>query len=252
MLEVSNLVKKYGDRVAVDHLSFSVADNQVFGFLGPNGAGKSTTMNIITGTLSADEGSIMVNGYDVFTQSKQARKCIGYLPELPPLYGELTVYEYLSFIADAKGLNKALRREKIDEAMEKTKIESVNDRLIMNLSKGYRQRVGIAQAILGDPPLLILDEPTVGLDPQQIIEVRELITALCKKSTVILSSHILSEISAVCSEIMIIRSGKFVAQGTPAQLEEIVSCNRGTSTNGLSDLEQVFLELTKPENIDIV
>ncbi len=247
MLEVKDLVKKYGDRIAVDHLSFSVRDHQVFGFLGPNGAGKSTTMNIITGTLSATEGSVIINGFDIFTQSKQARKCIGYLPELPPLYGELTVYEYLNFVAEAKGISKPIRRQKVDEAMARTKVDGVYNRLIINLSKGYRQRVGIAQAILGDPALLILDEPTVGLDPQQLIEIRELICEMSRKSTIILSSHILSEISAVCNEIMIIRSGKFVVQGTPSQLEKMVSGGRASS-NGASDLEQIFLELTRPEN----
>ena len=249
MLEVKNLVKKYGDRVAVDHLSFTVGDNKVFGFLGPNGAGKSTTMNIIAGTLSATEGSVTVNGYDIFMQSRQARKCIGYLPELPPLYGELTVYEYLSFVAEAKGIAGHCRCEKVAQAMESAKVSDVHKRLIMNLSKGYRQRVGIAQAILGEPPLLIFDEPTVGLDPQQIIEVRELITEMGKKSTVILSSHILPEISAVCNEIMIIRSGRLVAQGTPAQLEalSVGGADAGAPT-GASELEQIFLELTKPEN----
>lgn len=223
MLEVKNLVKRYGNHVAVDNLSFSVGPRQIFGFLGPNGAGKSTTMNIITGTLSASEGSITVNGYDIFHQSKQARRCIGYLPELPPVYMELTPAEYLAFVAEAKGIEKNLRKIKIAEAMEKTKIVEMKDRLIGNLSKGYRQRVGLAQAILGDPQLLILDEPMVGLDPQQIIDVRELICDMGKRSTVILSSHILSEISMVCDQLMIIRKGKFVAQGTPEQLEKGLS-----------------------------
>lgn len=227
MLEVNDLVKVYGDHIAVDHLSFRVDDCQVFGFLGPNGAGKSTTMNIIAGALAPTSGSVSINGYDTMTQSKLARRCVGYLPEIPPLYGELTPKEYLRFVAEAKGIGKASLSKEVAEVMAQTKIENMQDRLIRNLSKGYKQRVGLAQAILGRPPLLILDEPTVGLDPQQIIDFRDLIKEYGKMSTVILSSHILSEISAVCSKVMIIRNGKLVTIGNSEELEARFSGSTG-------------------------
>lgn len=196
MIEISHLVKKYGDHTAVDDLSLTVEPGRIYGFLGPNGAGKSTTMNIMTGYLGATSGTVKINGYDIFTQPEEAKKCIGYLPELPPLYMDMTVREYLNFVAELKKLDKKERKQLIDEAMETTKISELQTRLIRNLSKGYRQRVGFAQAILGYPEIIILDEPTVGLDPKQIIEIRELIRELGKKHTVILSSHILTEVSA--------------------------------------------------------
>lgn len=219
MIEVKDLVKRYGDHVAVDHLSFTVEQGQIYGFLGPNGAGKSTTMNIMTGYLAATEGTVLVNGHDILEEPEEAKACIGYLPEIPPVYMDMTVQEYLSFAAELKKIPKAERAKAIDAVVTKVKLADVRKRLIRNLSKGYRQRVGLAQALLGFPPILILDEPMVGLDPKQIIEMRELIKELAKEHTVILSSHILSEISAVCDHIMIIAHGKLVASDTPEQLE---------------------------------
>lgn len=219
MIEISNLVKKYGDHTAVDHLSLVVEPGKIYGFLGPNGAGKSTTMNMITGYLGATSGEIKINGHDILKEPEKAKKCIGYLPELPPLYMDMTVKEYLCFVADLKQLEKSLRRRYVEEAMETTGTTEVAGRMIRNLSKGYRQRVGFAQAILGYPEIIILDEPTVGLDPKQIIEIRELIRQLAKKHTVILSSHILAEVREVCDYILIISKGKLVASDTPENLE---------------------------------
>ena len=221
MIEVKNLVKRYGDHTAVDNLSFTVEDGQVYGFLGPNGAGKSTTMNMIIGYLSATEGEIIINGHDIFEEPEEAKKCIGYLPELPPLYMDMTVKEYLQFAAELKKLPKKERKEFVEKAMEMTDIKSMENRLIKHLSKGYKQRVGLAQAILGFPDIIILDEPTVGLDPKQIIEIRELIKKLSKNHTIILSSHIMQEISAVCDKILIINKGHLVAEGTPEELAEM-------------------------------
>ncbi len=218
MIEVKNLVKRYGDHTAVDHLSFTVNKGQVLGFLGPNGAGKSTTMNIITGYISATEGTVTINGLDVFEEPEEVKKMIGYLPEFPPLYPDMTVKEYLYFAADIKKVKKAGRDKMIAEAMEATKIAPMANRLIKHLSKGYKQRVGLAQAILGDPELIILDEPTVGLDPKQIIEIRDLIRKLSKNHTIILSSHIMQEVSAVCDTILIIDRGKLVVADTPENL----------------------------------
>ena len=198
MIEVKNLVKKYGNHTAVDHLNFTIEEGHVYGFLGPNGAGKSTTMNIMTGYLGATEGEVLINGHDILKEPEEAKKQIGYLPELPPLYMEMTVREYLEFVAELKGIAKNKREESINEVEKMVKIWEVENRLIRNLSKGYRQRVGLAQAVLGYPPIIILDEPTVGLDPKQIIEIRELIRELAKEHTVILSSHILAEIQEVC------------------------------------------------------
>lgn len=223
MIEVRNLVKKYGNHLAVDHLSFTVEQGQIYGFLGPNGAGKSTTMNIMTGYLGATEGEVLINGYDILKQPEKAKKCIGYLPEIPPLYVDMTVMEYLTFAAELKKIPKGERKEQIGKVIELTKLEDVEGRLIKNLSKGYKQRVGLAQAILGLPEIIILDEPTVGLDPKQIIEIRELIRELAKEHTVILSSHILAEISEVCDHIMIISKGKLVASDTPKNLEKLMS-----------------------------
>ena len=219
MIEINNLVKKYGDHTAVDHLSLVVEPGKIYGFLGPNGAGKSTTMNMITGYLGATSGEIKINGHDILKEPEKAKKCIGYLPELPPLYMDMTVKEYLCFVADLKQLEKSLRKRYVEEAMETTGTTEVAGRMIRNLSKGYRQRVGFAQAILGYPEIIILDEPTVGLDPKQIIEIRELIRQLAKKHTVILSSHILAEVREVCDYILIICKGKLVASDTPENLE---------------------------------
>lgn len=222
MIEVKNLTKRYGSNVAIDHVSFSVDEGTIVGFLGPNGAGKSTTMNIITGYLSATEGSVTVSGHSILDEPSEVKKLIGYLPEMPPLYMDMTVKEYLNFMYDLKKVT--IPREKhIQEICTLVKIKDVYNRLIANLSKGYKQRVGIAQALLGNPPVLILDEPTVGLDPKQIIEMRELIRGLREKHTVILSSHILSEVSAVCDQILIISTGKLVACDTPEGLTRLMT-----------------------------
>lgn len=223
MIEVRNLVKKYGSHTAVDHLSFTVRPGQIYGFLGPNGAGKSTTMNIMTGYLGATEGEVLINGHSILEEPAMAKKCIGYLPEMPPLYMDMTVLEYLYFAAELKKIAKKEREDEIEKVMALVKVVEVKNRLIKNLSKGYRQRVGLAQAILGFPEFIILDEPTVGLDPKQIIEIRELIRELAKEHTVILSSHILAEIQEVCDYIMIISQGKMVASDTPDNLEKMLS-----------------------------
>ena len=223
MIEINNLVKKYGDHVAVDDLSLTVEPGKIYGFLGPNGAGKSTTMNIITGYLGATSGEVKINGHDIFKEPEEAKKCIGYLPEIPPLYVDMTVREYLDFVAELKKLEKSLRKRYVEEAMDTTGITDVGNRMIRNLSKGYRQRVGFAQAILGYPDIIILDEPTVGLDPKQIIEIRELIKKLGEKHTVILSSHILTEISAVCDHVFIISKGKLVASDATENLVSLMS-----------------------------
>ncbi len=225
MIDVEHLSKSYGQHVAVRDLSFSVAEGEILGFLGPNGAGKSTTMNMLTGYLSATAGSITVNGFDVLAEPNGAKASIGYLPENPPLYPDMTVKEYLDFMYDLKKC--ALPRQKhLAEICRLVKIDEVTGRLIKNLSKGYRQRVGLAQALIGNPPVLILDEPTVGLDPNQIIEIRTLIKSLGKHHTVILSSHILPEVEAVCDRLIIISEGKIVADGTPAELAKAQADNR--------------------------
>ena len=221
MIEVSNLVKKYGDHTAVDHLSFQIEKGKIYGFLGPNGAGKSTTMNMITGYIASTEGKVMIDGHDILEEPEAAKKCIGYLPEMPPLYFDMTVLEYMKFAADLKKIPRNQKDKQIKEVMDMVKITDMKDRLIKNLSKGYRQRVGLAQAILGYPEVIILDEPTVGLDPKQIIEIRDLIKSLKQKHTVILSSHILSEVRAVCDYVLIISHGKLVASDTPDNLERL-------------------------------
>ena len=223
MIEVKNLTKRYGKHLAVDDLSFTVEKGQIYGFLGPNGAGKSTTMNIMTGYLGATSGEILINGHDILREPQEAKKCIGYLPEQPPLYMEMTVWEYLNFAAELKKIPKDEVKKQIEKVVKLTRLEEVQDRLIHNLSKGYKQRVGLAQAILGFPEIIILDEPTVGLDPKQIIEIRELIRTLAKNHTVILSSHILAEVREVCDYIMIIAKGKLVASDTPENLENLMS-----------------------------
>ena len=210
MVEVKNLVKRYGDKLAVDHVSFTVNEGEILGFLGPNGAGKSTTMNIITGYLAPTSGEVIVNGHNIYDEPEEAKKCIGYLPEIPPLYQDMTVKRYLEFVYDLKKVTLP-KKEHLAEVCKVTKIADVYNRVIKNLSKGYRQRVGLAQALIGNPPVIILDEPTVGLDPKQIIEMRNLIRGLGKKHTVILSSHVLSEIQAVCDRIVVINKGKLVA-----------------------------------------
>lgn len=238
MIDVENLVKKYGRHIAVDHLSFHVEKGQIYGFLGPNGAGKSTTMNIITGYIAATEGSVKINGHDILKEPEEAKKCIGYLPEIPPLYMDMTVKEYLKFAAELKKIPKKDHAEQLEKVMELTMIEDVGGRLIKNLSKGYRQRVGLAQALLGEPEVLILDEPTVGLDPKQIIEIRDLIRKLGENHTVILSSHILSEISAICDHIMIISKGKLVASDSPQRLTQMLASKDRLHLELLGDMER--------------
>ena len=222
MIEVRHLSKRYGTHLAVDDLSFSIDRGVVYGFLGPNGAGKSTTMNIMTGCLGATEGEVLIDGHNVAEEPMEAKKHIGYLPELPPLYGDMTPEEYLHFVARAKGLRREESARQIETVMEKTRIADVRKRLIRNLSKGYRQRVGIAQALLGNPEVIILDEPTVGLDPAQIIEIRELIRELGKEHTLVLSSHILSEVQAVCDSILILSKGRLVACDTAENLTKLM------------------------------
>lgn len=223
MIEVRNLVKKYGNHVAVDHLNFTVEKGKIYGFLGPNGAGKSTTMNMITGYIASTEGDILIDGHNILEEAEKAKKCIGYLPELPPLYQDMTVMEYLKFVAELKSIPKAEIEKNISEVMSTTKLEEMKYRLIKNLSKGYKQRVGLAQALLGYPEIIILDEPTVGLDPKQIIEIRDLIKSLGEKHTVILSSHILSEVSAVCDYVLIIDHGRLVASDSPENLSKVMT-----------------------------
>lgn len=236
MIEVSHLTKQYGNHLAVDDVSFTVADGQICGLLGPNGAGKSTIMNILTGYLSATSGQVTVAGHPLPEEADAAKACVGYLPEQPPLYPEMTVQEYLTFVAELKGVKKAERKEQVCRAARRTGLETVLPRLIRSLSKGYKQRVGIAQALLGSPRLIILDEPTVGLDPAQVIEIRKLIRELGRAHTVILSSHILSEVQAVCQQILILSKGHLAAAGS---LEELTADGKS--------LEEVFLELTDGE-----
>ena len=223
MIEVRNLVKKYGNHVAVDHLNFTVEKGKIYGFLGPNGAGKSTTMNMITGYIASTEGDILIDGHNILEEPEEAKKRIGYLPEIPPLYQDMTVREYLEFAAELKAIPREKKKSNIEEVMSTTKIEDVKNRLIKNLSKGYKQRVGLAQALLGYPEIMILDEPTVGLDPKQIIEIRDLIKSLGRKHTVILSSHILSEVSAVCDHVLIIDKGRLVASDSPENLSKLMA-----------------------------
>ena len=233
MIEVSHLTKKYGGHLAVDDVSFTVEDGQIYGLLGPNGAGKSTIMNILTGYLSATSGQVTVAGHPLPEEADEAKSCVGYLPEQPPLYPEMTVGEYLDFVAELKKVPRAQRKEQVFRAARRTGLEKVLPRLIRSLSKGYKQRVGIAQALLGSPKIIILDEPTVGLDPAQVIEMRKLIRELGKAHTVILSSHILSEVQAVCQQVLILSKGKLAASGT---LQELTADGRS--------LEEVFLALT--------
>jgi len=218
VIEVTNLVRRYGPHIAVDHASFKIEKGEIVGFLGPNGAGKSTTMNILTGYLSSTEGTVKVDGQDILEYPTEIKRKIGYLPENPPLYMDMTVREYLSFAGEIKGIPSKEKKEKMNQIMETVGVQDVSKRLIKNLSKGYKQRVGLAQAMIGDPQVLIMDEPTAGLDPKQILEIRDLITELGKDHTIILSSHILPEVSAVCKRVLIINRGRIVADDTPENL----------------------------------
>ena len=249
MIQVSHLTKYYGDFLAVNDLSFEIGDGHVYGFLGPNGAGKSTTMNIMTGCLSPTDGTVTIGGFDILEQPEAAKKLIGYLPEQPPLYPGETPQEYLTFVGEAKGLRGKELREEIDSAVQSAGIENVRDRLIGTLSKGYRQRVGIAQALLGKPQVIILDEPTVGLDPIQIIEIRDFIKELGKTHTVILSSHILSEVQAVCEQVLIISKGKLVAFDTPENLEKLLLSSSGVTFQVEADKADAESILAQAEGI---
>lgn len=252
MIEVENLVKKYNDHVAVDNLSFKLDKGHVLGFLGPNGAGKSTTMNIITGYLEATSGTVKINGHDIEEEPALAKKSIGYLPEIPPLYLDMKVIEYLRFVADLKKVKRSEREKMLNEIIDMIGLNDVKGRLINHLSKGYKQRVGLAGAIIGYPELIILDEPTVGLDPKQVIEIRELIRKLSEKHTIILSSHILSEISAVCDEIMIINKGKLVVRDTPENLSEKASGGQGLNLKVKGSKETISAVLDKIKGIDSI
>ena len=252
MIEVTNLTKRYGDCTAVDNVSFKIRNGKIYGLLGPNGAGKSTTMNIITGCLAPTEGTVSINGYDVIDNPIEAKRQIGYLPEIPPLFPDMTPFEYLTFVAEAKGVDSASLLRQVSEVMVLTGITGVRDKLIKNLSKGYKQRVGIAQTMLGNPDIIILDEPTVGLDPKQIIEIRDLIRRLGEKKTVVISSHILAEISAVCDHVIIISNGKIVADDDISCLESNVKPTRNISITVKGDMEGVRETLLAIEGVSDV
>ena len=254
MIEIVSLSKRYGDKQALDNISFSVKKGEILGFLGPNGAGKSTTMNIITGYLSSTSGTVTVDGYDILDNPKEVKRRIGYLPEQPPLYVDMTVEEYLDFVYDLKKIKEKDKAIHIKEVVEKVGIDAVFKRRISHLSKGYKQRVGLAQALLGNPEVLILDEPTVGLDPKQIIEIRNVIKELGEEHTVILSSHILSEISAVCERVIIIKDGRIVAEDTPENLSKAYSKRKVIMlkiAGGQNDVLEALNSVNGVQNVDI-
>jgi len=266
LIQVDKLTKKYGRHVAAKNLSFTVNKGEILGFLGPNGAGKSTTMNIITGYISATEGTVNIDGFDVLERPEEVKKRLGYLPEFPPLYNEMTVQEYLDFVCGIKKVSKADKKKDMDKIMDLVRIADVRKRLIKNLSKGYKQRVGFAQALIGNPPVLILDEPTIGLDPKQIIEIRNLIKELGKEHTIILSSHILPEVSAVCERVIIINKGEIVASGTPDSLSRHLSGSSRLTVRIAGDEKQVLkllydvpgvklaesLGIKEPDSVDLM
>lgn len=239
MIEVRNLTKKYGDHFAVQDISFSLEKGKIYGLLGPNGAGKSTTMNIMTGYIAATSGEVIIEGHDIFKEAEEAKKHIGYLPEIPPLYMDMTVWEYLFTVADLKGVPRSERKSMITDAMEKVMITNMKDRLIKNLSKGYKQRVGIAQTLIGNPDIIILDEPTVGLDPKQIIEIRTLIKQLGEDHTVLISSHILPEIGAVCDHVVIINKGHLVVSDSTENLEKLFKGQDILCLSAQGELEKI-------------
>lgn len=254
MIQVDGLVKRYGNHTAVDCLSFRVDKGQVYGFLGPNGAGKSTTMNIMTGYIAANSGTVKINEYDILKEPEKAKKCIGYLPEVPPLYTDMTVWEYLLFVAELKKVPKRERKTHIKEIVEKVQLSEVVNRLIKNISKGYKQRVGLAQALIGYPEVLILDEPMVGLDPKQILEMRDLIRSLAKEHTIILSSHILSEVNAVCDHILIISKGRLAASGSPQELQAMMHVKvelEVTVIGTKADVEGIIQKIAQVESYEI-
>ena len=241
MLEVQHLIKQYGSKTAVDDVSFTIQNTGVYGLLGPNGAGKSTTMNIVTGYISATGGTVLVQGHDIVEQAAAAKRCIGYLPEQPPLYADMTVEEYLHFAAEIKGVRpQKLRKETVQNVCDRVGLQGTEKRLIRNLSKGYRQRVGIAAALLGEPEIIILDEPTVGLDPAQVLEMRSLIRELGKTHTVILSSHILSEVQSICDDVLILAHGKLIARGTPQQLAQRLAAKGSIAATAQGTREAVL------------
>ncbi len=240
MIQVEHLTKRYGSHLAVDDISFEVEEGIVYGLLGPNGAGKSTTMNILTGYLSATSGTVSIDGHDILEEASAAKACVGYLPEQPPLYVDMTPREYLMFVAELKKVKRADRAAQVEQAMDRTGLAEMEHRLIKNLSKGYRQRVGLAAALLGSPKVIILDEPTVGLDPAQVIEIRSLIKELGRDHTVILSSHILSEVSTLCDKVLIIAKGKLVAQGTPEELAQRLTAGSSLNITALGEADAVM------------
>lgn len=255
MIEIKNVTKKYGKTVAVDDISFTIQEGEIVGLLGPNGAGKSTTMNMITGFIEQTEGEIIVDGYDILKKPKRAKAEIGYMPEGVPLYTDLTVTEFVTYMAEIKRVDKKDRKEKVQEIIEKTGLKEVQKKLIRNLSRGYKQRVSMAGALVGDPKILILDEPTVGLDPKQITEIRNLIKELGKTHTVILSSHILSEVSQICNKVIIINKGKIVAVDTPENLENKVTSNNSvylTVEDSENKIEQVTEKIKDIKSIKLV
>lgn len=249
MIEVSNLIKQYGKDIAVNDISFTVNEGEILGFLGPNGAGKSTTMNIITGYIAPTSGTVKICGYDIIDEPQKSKSKIGYLPEIPPLYVNMTVDEYLDFVCDIKKISKGDKKDVLEKIKDIVKISHVSNKIIKNLSKGYKQRVGIAQALIGNPEILILDEPTVGLDPKEIIEIRDFIKTLGKNHTVILSSHILSEISAVCDRVLILNKGVIVAQDTTENLSENLSKNHKMNISVKGDKENIKTALENEQSI---
>ncbi len=250
MIQVENLVKRYGGHAAVDGMSFTVEEGKIYGFLGPNGAGKTTTMNVMTGYIAADGGTVVIDGHDILKEPIAAKACIGYLPEMPPLYPDMTVREFLLFAAELKKVPKAERKRRVTDLEERLSLTEMSCRLIKNLSKGYKQRVGLAQALVGNPKVLILDEPMVGLDPKQIIEMRDLIKGLAGDHTVILSSHILSEISAVCDHILIISKGKLAASGSPEELQKMMQGTAELVVTVIGEQEQAKAVLEQIEEIE--
>lgn len=252
MIEVKHLMKKYGNHQALSDLSFHIEKGKIYGFLGPNGAGKSTTTNIMTGYIGATSGEVLIDGTNILEEPEKAKKSIGYLPEIPPLYLDMTVKEYLNFAAELKKIPKAARQIEVSKVLDLVKLQDVSNRLIRNLSKGYRQRTGLACAVLGFPDIMILDEPTVGLDPKQIIEIRQLIRTLSKDHTVILSSHILAEVQEICDYILIISKGTLVAEGTPEQLEELTCGRESIELTIRSDAQSVQKVLDSIEAVEEV
>ena len=252
MIEIENVTKRYGDQVALDGISFTVEKGEILGFLGPNGAGKSTAMNILTGYISTSEGNVRIDGIDMLKNPEAAKRKIGYLPEIPPLYLDMTVEEYLKFVHKIKKVKSDAIEPSMIRIMSLVKISDVRKRLIKNLSKGYKQRVGLAQALVGDPEVLILDEPTVGLDPKQIIEIRNLIQQIGKKHTIMLSSHILSEVSAICHRVIIINKGKIVASGTPEELSKKVNNSNKILLRVKGAKQDIYKKIREMEDVELV